>query len=106
MRIGPNIGRGWCNEAAGSAEYKFYLPADGLYTIWTYALWHDECSNAVFAQIDDQKKAILGNDPVYNQWHWVRGFSIDLKKGSHTLHLSNHSDNIAVQIMGPAVKSV
>ena len=97
LRIGPNIGRGWRNEAAGSAEYKFYLPADGLYTIWTYALWYDECSNAVFAQIDDQKKAILGNDPVYNQWHWIRGFSIDLKKGSHTLQLSNHSDNIAVQ---------
>ena len=30
-------------------------------------MWFDECANAVFAKIDDLDKAILGNDPLYNQ---------------------------------------
>lgn len=97
FRIGPKVGRGWRGEAGGSASYKFFIPIDGRYQIWAYCQWYDECANAVFVQIDDFDKAIVGNDPLYNEWHWVRGFEIDLKKGTHTLTLSNHSDHIAVQ---------
>jgi hypothetical protein len=97
MRIGANIGRGWRDEAGGSAGYKFYVPADGKYLIWAYALWFDECANAVFAKIDNLERAIIGNDPVYNEWHWVRGFNVDLSQGTHTIELSNHSDHIAIQ---------
>lgn len=97
LRIGSNIGRGWCGEAGGQAAYRFYIPADGEYTIWSYCLWFDECANAIFAKINDLEKAVLGNDPLYNQWHWVRGFDVALKKGTHTLELSNHSDHIALQ---------
>lgn len=96
-RIGPKIGRGWCGEAGGEASYKFYVPEDGKYHIWAYCLWFDECANAVFAQIDDLDKAVVGNDPIYNKWHWVRGFDVNLKKGTHTLVLSNHSDHISLQ---------
>jgi hypothetical protein len=97
LRIAPKVGRGWRGEAGGKANYRFFIPRDGQYHIWAYALWFDECANAVFAQIDNQDKAIVGNNPVYNQWHWVRGFDINLKKGTHNLALSNHSDNIALQ---------
>lgn len=97
LRIGPKIGRGWCGEAGGEASYKFYVPEDGRCHIWAYCLWFDVCTNAVFAQIDDLDRAIIGNDPVYNRWHWVRGFDVNLKKGTHTLVLSNHSDHISVQ---------
>ena len=97
LRIGPKVGRGWLGEAGGEAIYKFYIPEDGKYHIWAYCLWFDECANAVFAQIDDMDKAILGNDPMYGQWHWVRGFDVNLKKGTHTLLLANHSDHIAIQ---------
>jgi len=97
LRIASNIGRGWRGEAGGEATYRFYIPQQGKYHIWAYCLWFDECANAIFAQIDDMDKAILGNDPLYNQWHWVRGFDIDLDKGTHSLLLSNHSDHIAVQ---------
>jgi hypothetical protein len=97
LRIGPKIGRGWRDEAGGEASYRFYIPKDDRYDIWAYCLWFDECANAVFAKIDDLDKAIVGNDPIYNQWHWVRGFNVHLKKGTHTLVLSNHSDHIAVQ---------
>jgi hypothetical protein len=97
LRIGPNIGRGWRGEAGGQATYRFYVPEDGKFHIWAYCLWFDECANAVFARIDGLDRAIIGNDPLYNQWHWVRGFDVRLKKGTHTLLLSNHSDHVALQ---------
>jgi hypothetical protein len=97
LRIGPKIGRGWRGEAGGEASYKFYIPQDDRYYIWAYCLWFDECANAIFAKFDDSDKAIIGNDPIYKQWHWVRGFDIHLKKGTHTLVLSNHSDHISLQ---------
>jgi len=97
LRIGPKIGRGWRGEAGGDAAYRFYIPQKGRYRIWVYCLWFDECANAVFAQVDNLEKAILGNDPIYNQWHWTRGFDAELQKGTHTLVLSNHSDHISLQ---------
>ena len=99
FRIGPNIGRGWLEEAGGKASYSFYVPKDDKYYIWVYCLWFDECSNAVFAKIDDMEKVILGNDPVYDQWHWRRGFDVRLGKGTHTIVLSNHSDHISLQTL-------
>jgi hypothetical protein len=97
LRIGPKIGRGWRDEAGGKATYRFYVPEDGKYYIWAYCLWFDKCANAVFAKIDNMDKAILGNDNIYKQWHWVRGYAIKLKKGAHDLELSNHSDHISLQ---------
>jgi len=97
FRIGANIGRGWRDEAQGQASYSFYVPSDDKYYFWAQGLWFDECSNAVFAQIDNLDKTIIGNDPIYNKWHWVRGFSINLGKGTHILTLSNHSDHISLQ---------
>jgi hypothetical protein len=97
LRIGPKIGRGWRNEAGGKATYRFYIPDDGKYFIWAYCLWFDKCTNAVFARLDNMNKAIIGNDNIYKQWHWVRGYAIRLKKGAHDLELSNHSDHISLQ---------
>ena len=97
LRIGPKVGRGWRGEAGGQAGYRFFVPIDGKYRIWAYCLWFDECANAIFTQVDELDRAIVGNDPIYNKWHWVRGFDVNLKKGTHSLLLSNHSDHIAVQ---------
>ena len=97
LRIGAKVGRGWKGEAGGQAEYKFYIPEDGKYYVWFYSLWFDECSNTVFVRIDDNEKIILGNDPVYNQWHWGRGFDVDLAQGTHLMVVSNHSDHVAMQ---------
>ncbi|MHC4737931.1 MAG: hypothetical protein ACYS9Y_03405 [Planctomycetota bacterium] len=97
FRIAPKVGRGWRGEAGGKASYRFFIPEDGRYHIWAYCLWFDECANAVFAQIDEQDKAIVGNDPVYKKWHWVRGFDVNLTKGTHSLLLSNHSDHVSLQ---------
>ncbi len=97
LRIAPNVGAGWKGQAGGEATYRFYVPQEGRYHVWANALWFDKCTNAVFAKVDQHEKAIIGNDPVYRKWHWVRGFSIRLNKGAHLLQLTNHSDNIALQ---------
>jgi len=99
LRIGPKVGRGWKGEAGGQAEYKFYIPKEGKYYIWFYSLWFDDCANAVFMKIDDNEKIILGNDPVYDQWHWGRGVDVHLEQGTHRIVLSNHSDHVAIQKM-------
>jgi hypothetical protein len=97
LRIAPKIGAGWRGKVGGEAAYRFYVPENGRYHIWAYCLWFDKCTNAVFAKIDNLGKAIIGNDPIYKRWHWVRGFAVKLKKGAHTLTLSNHSDHISIQ---------
>lgn len=97
MRIPPGVGRGWCGEAGGSAEFTFYTPAYATYTVWAFALWGGACTNAVYVQLDDGEKVILGNDPIYGQWHWVRGVASSLARGTHTVRLSNHSDGVALQ---------
>lgn len=97
IRIPAGVGRGWCQEAGGSAIYAFHIPADATYNLWGYCLWQGACTNAVYVQIDGGTKVILGNDPIYGSWHWVRGTGWRLARGSHTLTLSNHSDDIAIQ---------
>lgn len=97
LRVPPKVGNGWNHKAGGDATYRFYVPADGKYCLWAYCRWSDICTNAVYAAVDRMNKAVVGNDPIYRKWHWVRGFAMDLKKGPHALKLSNHSDNIALQ---------
>jgi hypothetical protein len=97
LRIPPKAGSGWRGKAGGEAVYRFYVPQDDEYYLWVYCLWFDKCTNAMYARIDTLDKAIVGNDPIFQKWHWVRGFGTDLKKGPHTLKLSNHSDHVAVQ---------
>jgi hypothetical protein len=97
LRLGPRVGAGWKGQAGGRATYRFYVPQDGNYCLWAYTRWFDKCTNAVFARVDSQDKAIIGNDPVYRKWHWVRAFSLWLNKGPHVLELSNHSDDISLQ---------
>jgi len=97
VRIPSDVGRGWCGEAGGMARYRCYVPADGRYTLWAFCLWGGACTNAVYVQIDDLPRVILGNDSDYERWHWVRGTTWPLTRGTHTLTLSNHSDGIAMQ---------
>jgi hypothetical protein len=97
VRIPSGAGRGWCNEAKGSATYTFHVPQDGRYVLWGYTLWGEACTNAVYVQVDDLPKVVFGNDPVYGTWHWVRGVDYPLRRGTHRIILSNHSDGIAIR---------
>jgi hypothetical protein len=94
--IAPKSGRGWKGEAGGLARYRFWAPRSGKYTVWGYCYWNDACTNAVFVKVDQMARAILGNDPIFAEWHWIRGFDLYLEQGPHLLELSNHSDGIAV----------
>lgn len=97
LRIPRNTGHGWNGKGGGFAGYRFYVPSEGSYTLWAYCLWGDPCTNAVYVQMDDSSKIIFGNDPIYLQWHWVRGTEFRLSRGTHDLKLANHSDGISIQ---------
>ena len=97
LRIPPKAGTGWNGKAGGEATYRFHVPEDGDYHLWAYCRWFDQCANAVYTTVDRMDKAVLGNNPIYGQWHWVRGLAVPLSKGPHALKLSNHSDHIAIQ---------
>jgi len=96
LRLPFEAGQGWKGQGGGSATYEYHVAEKGTYTIWAYCLWHDACANAVYVQMDDSGKAILGNDSVYGNWHWVRGFEMPLEAGPHRLRLSNHSPDIGI----------
>ncbi len=95
--IDQGAGQGWRGVAGGKATYSFWAPSTGEYRLWVLAYWNDACTNAIFAQVDDMQRVIVGNDPVFREWHWVRGPKASLSKGQHTLVLSNHSNFLGVK---------
>jgi hypothetical protein len=96
VRIPPKAGTGWNGKAGGEAIYRFHVPEDGTYHLWANCRWFDKCTNAVYATVDRMDKVVVGNDPIYQQWHWVRGFPVRLRRGPHALKLANHSDHVAL----------
>lgn len=75
LRIGPDVGRGWCGEAGGEALYSFEVPDNGIYYVWALCLWHDSCTNAVYAEIGQTKDTITGDDAEFNRQYWDREFN-------------------------------
>lgn len=94
LEIPPNSGRGWNNEAGGTATYNVTLAQDGQYWLWLRTFWRDGCQNAVYVQVNSGRKIIAGNDAVFNQWHWVKSGPFRFHAGHNRLCLLNHSDGI------------
>lgn len=76
----------------GKAVYKVNLPADGKYRFWALCHWHDGCGNSFFLKIDDKPAVVLGQDGTYQRWHWVKGPSLQLTAGAHTVVLQYRED--------------
>lgn len=76
----------------GRAVYKVRIPANGKYRFWGYCHWHDGCGNSFFLKIDDKPAVVLGQDGTYQRWHWVKGPSLQLTAGVHTVVLQYRED--------------
>lgn len=96
LEIPPHAGRGWKNGAEGTAIYNVTLDSDGQYWLWLRAYWRDGCQNAVYVQVNSDRKIIAGNDAVFNQWHWVKSGPYRFHAGHNKLCLLNHSDGIMI----------
>lgn len=89
-------GLGWKGEGQGSMAYRVEAEREGEYTIWARVLWRDGCTNAFFLSANNQPKVVIGNDAIFEQWHWVKGQTLALNKGANQLTFANHSDGTAL----------
>lgn len=90
------VGQGWRGKGAGRVVYRLDLPEEGGYSVWARTRWRDGCSNALFLSANDSEAVVFGNDPVFQQWHWVCSPTLRLEKGLNYLTFANHSDGVAM----------
>ncbi len=93
------LGAGKPPEVGGDASFEFEVDQAATYILWARVWWTDGCSNSLFMSINGAQFA-FGQDATYRQWHWVKATGrlpqLDLKKGKHTLTISNREDGVAI----------
>ena len=89
-------GQGWRGKGGGEVTYRIELDKGGEYTLWARTLWQDGCTNAMFMKANKGPQFVLGNDAIFQQWHWVKGQTMTLEKGVNLIKLANHSDGISM----------
>ncbi|MBA4389184.1 MAG: hypothetical protein C0404_14520, partial [Verrucomicrobia bacterium] len=94
LEITYGSGKGIWNEAAGSAEKTVKLPRNDNYYLWVRSRWEGGCENAIYLQLDNGRRIVVGNDAIFNTWHWVRTGPFELLEGEHHMRFSNHSHGI------------
>ena len=75
----------------GNARYKINVPVAGTYRLWMRAWWYDACGNSFFIVVDD-KPAVYAEAATYQSWHWVKGPSLTLSAGTHTIRIQTRED--------------
>jgi len=75
----------------GNCVYKVNVSQAGTYVFWFRAHWYDACGNSFFVIIDN-KPAVFVEDSTYQVWHWVKGPSVALAAGEHTIRIQNRED--------------
>ncbi|NQU45274.1 O-antigen ligase family protein, partial [bacterium] len=96
IEIPRGAGAGWRREAAGQVVYDFATPEDGFYRLWARARWTDGCGNSFFVRVDNETTRSIGNDAVFENWHWVSLEDVFLTAGGHRLEFSNREDGVAL----------
>lgn len=94
LEIPYGSGRGIWKEAGGSAEKTISVPRGGNYYFWVRVRWEGGCENAIYLQVDKGRNIVVGNDAIFDTWHWVRTGPFNLAAGGHRLKFSNHSHGI------------
>ena len=84
-------------KGLGQATYSFNAKTAGVYTIWARALWQNGCGNSVTISVNGGPETTLGEDGMYETWHWVGGRArVKLKAGKNTLILKNRETGVQV----------
>ena len=96
LNIPRGSGAGWRGEAGGKAVYNVDLSKDSMLNLWMRTQWTDGCGNTFFVSVNNGKKMIIGNDAIFNTWHWVSIGNLSLKKGRNLIEISNREDGVAL----------
>ena len=80
----------------GHAVFDLAVPQAGTYRVWVRGRWRDECSNSVSLVVEDSRERNVGNDSVYNAWHWVDAGRYKLAAATHRVTLLQREAGAAV----------
>ncbi len=77
------------HQAGAFVSYKFNIRSSGKYFIWLRTLWAGGCNNTFKISLDKSKKIIIGNDNLFDKWHWIQQCEYELTRGEHGVTVYN-----------------
>jgi len=83
-------------DKKGRARLSLSVPRPGRYRAWVRARWRDGCSNSISLQVGTSPRLGVGNDDVYDAWHWVQAGEYKLAAGAHPVLVLEREDGVAV----------
>lgn len=87
---------------AGEGAYPFEIQAAGEYSLWVRARWGGVCSNSITLAIrsegtaGDVARFLVGNDPIFEEWHWVRSFARRFEAGRYEVLLGTRESSAMI----------
>ncbi|MBI3923487.1 MAG: acetylxylan esterase [Armatimonadetes bacterium] len=76
----------------GRAEFSVALPEAGEYVVIARCYWPDGAANSFYVFFDEGSPQVLGNEDVFDRWHWVTSPVFNLSAGAHRLVVRNRED--------------
>jgi len=89
-------GKGDKSRCSGRAEFAFEWSGDRPARVWLRCRWNDGCGNSVLLQVGAARPVVVGQDAVYDVWHWVDGGLFRPGTGRCRLVLAEREDGIAI----------
>ena len=66
-------------------QLQFEVDKPGTYQTWLHARWRDGCANSVAIKHNDAPAILVGNDGLYQQYHWVKGPELTIGAGTQRI---------------------
>ena len=80
---------------SGAAQFNVPVTNTANYTIWARTRWENSCGNSLAFRVDHAKPRSIGQDSVYNTWHWIRAGKAELTATNHTATIAEREDGVA-----------
>ncbi|HEY3324076.1 MAG TPA: hypothetical protein VGP72_26725 [Planctomycetota bacterium] len=78
------------------AQLSLETKNEGTWQAWAHVRWRDSCGNSLTLKVAGQAEQLVGEDSLYNCWHWVEAGKYKLATGKVPLSLIEREDGIAV----------
>ena len=82
-------------NTSGIARYSLSGLKEGKYYFWGRCFWPNNCAN-MFRLRYGNKDYNIGNDQIYNRWHWIKGPVLFFDQGDQEVCLISHDQNAQV----------
>lgn len=82
------------DEHSGKVKFSAKIQDAGIYIAWVHAKWRDTCSNSCSLKVAEGTDFTVGNDDVFNVWHWVPASKHTFAAGDNPVTISEREDGI------------